>query len=159
MILAKCYLAASSFKKARKEFKKVLRLDPNNTAAFCYLAEINQALGQTRLALSNLKRALRLDPLAPGLKDKIDFLENELESSPCVPAAKSAPDEDLSSRHIRLTTPTLAEIYANQGCVEKARDIYRLVLEQNPENQRAKQRLVQLEEQLAAQEQLDEQQN
>ncbi|RKY66228.1 MAG: hypothetical protein DRQ02_09155 [Candidatus Latescibacterota bacterium] len=159
LVLGKCYLAASCFKEARREFKRVLRLDPNNTAAFCYLAEINQALGQTMLALSNLKRALRLDPLAPGLKDKIDFLREELGFSRGTLAIKSAPEEDITSEYSELATPTLAEIYATQGRIEKAINIYRQVLDQNPEDQTSKQRLAQLEAQLAAREQADEEQD
>ncbi len=158
IILGKCYLAASCFKEARREFKRVLRFDPNNTAALCYLAEINQALGQTRLALSNLTRALRLDPLAPGLKDKVDFLREELGFSRGTLAIKSAPEEDITSKYSQLATPTLAEIYATQGCIKRAIDIYRQILDQNPEDQQTKQRLAQLENQLATSEQSDEQQ-
>ena len=49
----------------------------------------------------------------------------------------------------RRTTPfsssTLAELYFQQGLVDRAVDVYRQLLEQEPENEKARQRLAELE--------------
>jgi len=42
-------------------------------------------------------------------------------------------------------SPTLAELYYQQGVVDRAVDVYRQVVEQEPGNEKARQRLAELE--------------
>jgi hypothetical protein len=44
-----------------------------------------------------------------------------------------------------LASTTLAELYSSQGLTEKAIEVYREVLEREPENAQAKERLIELE--------------
>lgn len=44
-----------------------------------------------------------------------------------------------------FSSSTLAELYFQQGLVERAADVYRQLLEQEPDNQKARQRLAELE--------------
>jgi len=51
----------------------------------------------------------------------------------------------------QLATPTLAELYVAQGHREKAADVYRAILERDPRNRAARDRLNELEDELAGQ--------
>jgi pentatricopeptide repeat protein len=49
-----------------------------------------------------------------------------------------------------LVSPTLAELYFNQGFPEKAIEVYRRMLEREPGNERARARVAELQDLLAA---------
>jgi tetratricopeptide (TPR) repeat protein len=61
------------------------------------------------------------------------------------PPAAPAPAEDRE-----LVSPTLAELYFNQGFPEKAIDVYRRLLERDPGNERARVRVAELQQIAAA---------
>jgi hypothetical protein len=56
------------------------------------------------------------------------------------------PGVDASESTTPFSSSTLAELYFQQGLVDRARDVYRQVLEQDPENDKARSRLVELEQ-------------
>ena len=68
---------------------------------------------------------------------------------PQAPSAQARADEAPADGPSASTTPfsssTLAELYFQQGLVERAADVYRQLLEQEPDNGRARQRLAELE--------------
>jgi hypothetical protein len=64
------------------------------------------------------------------------------------PAAAQAPPEAPGSGSAPFPSSTLAELYFQQGVVDRAADVYRSLLEQEPENEKAQKRLGEL--QLAA---------
>ena len=57
--------------------------------------------------------------------------------------AWKTPEPEAASAE--LASPTIGELYFNQGHVDKAIEVYRLVVEQDPGNQRAQARLSELE--------------
>jgi hypothetical protein len=66
-------------------------------------------------------------------------------ASPAPAPASAAPAEDRE-----LVSPTLAELYFNQGFPEKAIDVYRRLLERDPGNERARLRVAELQQIAAA---------
>jgi len=65
-------------------------------------------------------------------------VETEIATSAAVPEPPAAQVPELIS-------PTLAELYFNQGFIEKAADVYRQLLDQDPSNARARGRLIELQ--------------
>jgi Tetratricopeptide repeat len=61
-------------------------------------------------------------------------------ATPIQPAEPIDPD-----RSTPFSSSTLAELYYHQGLVDRAVDVYRQLLEQEPSNERARLRLVELE--------------
>jgi tetratricopeptide (TPR) repeat protein len=57
----------------------------------------------------------------------------------------AAVPEPLAPQAPELISPTLAELYFNQGFTEKAADVYRQLLDQDPSNARARARLIELQ--------------
>lgn len=94
VVMGKCFMASGSFVEARREFKRVLRLDPENISAFWHLAQINKALGSTELALRNLERALLLDPLNRALKEEISALMESAQEKSDVEAEEQPASQD-----------------------------------------------------------------
>ena len=52
---------------AEKEFKRALELDPNNTTALAWYAQMLSSLGRHDEALSTIKRAVKIDPITPSV--------------------------------------------------------------------------------------------
>lgn len=72
--------------------------------------------------------------------DSDDEVSAGLVTDPTAPLDKLPPDIDES-----LNTPTLAEIYFEQGCYDKALDIYRDLSNKDPENEAIAKRLAEVE--------------
>lgn len=52
---------------AEKEFKKAVELDPNNTTALAWYAQLLSSLGRHDEALTMIKRAVEIDPITPSV--------------------------------------------------------------------------------------------
>ena len=52
---------------AEKEFKRAIELDPNNTTALAWYAQMLSSLGRHDEALSTIKRAVEIDPVTPSV--------------------------------------------------------------------------------------------
>ena len=66
---------------------------------------------------------------------------------PELPSAASEPPPQDTSREEQFSTETLADLYAQQGLIEKATNIYRQILDQAPDNETVKLKLDALEAQ------------
>ncbi len=64
-------------------------------------------------------------------------------SIPSIPENGAAEDEDEADSQI--ATVTLAQIYTTQGLTQRAIDIYRQILEQDPDNEEIRGKLAVLE--------------
>jgi len=65
-------------------------------------------------------------------------------------AGDSAADEEAADSATPFSSSTLAELYFQQGLVERAVDVYRQLVQQDPSNEKARLRLVELEGSSAA---------
>ena len=77
----------------------------------------------------------------------VDDAENfELEGAFEAPGmAWQKPEPEAAAESPELVSPTIGELYFNQGHTDRAIDVYRLVVEQDPGNERARARLAELE--------------
>ena len=55
------------WEKARKEYLEAIKLNPNNSAAYCHYAELLDILGENEEARVQINIALNLDPLSIGV--------------------------------------------------------------------------------------------
>jgi hypothetical protein len=65
--------------------------------------------------------------------------------APLTTEAVPAPGDPASASTTPFSSSTLAELYFQQGLVERAADVYRQLLEQEPDNEKARQRLAEIE--------------
>ncbi len=164
VVLGKCYYDNSEIAKASETFQKVLNLDENNLVALKYLGMILAEEGNELAAMEHFRHILALDPENTEIRMKLESLQgstmepegsNGGDEDEEVVQLESMPDEDFEGKTISLgddretsdeiATLTLADIYASQGYIEKAKKIYENVLKNKPNNSLAKEKLAALQ--------------
>jgi len=85
-------------------------------------------------------------PFAEATGDKPVFVSEPAPEPELPSAAPEPPPQDIS-REEQFSTETLADLYAQQGLIEKATNIYRQILDQAPDNETVKLKLDALEAQ------------
>jgi hypothetical protein len=65
--------------------------------------------------------------------------------APAAPVAAAPPLAAAPPDETELVSPTLAELYFNQGFPEKAVEVYRRIVEREPGNERARARIAELQ--------------
>jgi tetratricopeptide (TPR) repeat protein len=73
-----------------------------------------------------------------------------VEWKPAPPPPEPAPAPISAAAEGELVSPTLAELYFNQGFPEKAIEVYRRLLERDPGNERIRARVAELQQPAAA---------
>ena len=83
---------------------------------------------------------------APELRTLPGTLPGRLPGTPPTELLTAeVPAESPSASTTPFSSSTLAELYFQQGLVDRAVDVYRQLLEQEPDNEKARQRLAELE--------------
>ncbi|NKB67148.1 MAG: tetratricopeptide repeat protein [Candidatus Latescibacteria bacterium] len=89
--------------------------------------------------------------LSPQDDDELIRLFREIEQDQSAPettpepiSLQATPPLDLSEQDSRIATATLAEIYSNQGLVQRAIETYRQMLEDHPDDEAVRQKLANL---------------
>jgi hypothetical protein len=85
-----------------------------------------------------LERAVVTPTFRTELLEEAARVEREQQPPPAPALPASPPSPPVAS-------PTLAELYVNQGFVEKAVEVYRELLQRDPGNEKAAQRLAELQ--------------
>jgi len=147
---------------AMRSFERVLALDVENTLARAAIAELiddqraqiyrdkvaarglaEPAAGATAEAERPLVPVSSLAPGAPGMPDE--------DGAPVVPIPSLAPDvgddvpNDLVPAGGEIYTETLAELYAGQGAIDEAIEVYQKLIANDPDNEALTRRLTELE--------------
>ena len=153
-LLAEVYAEDGRWSLAEAEIETAVKRLEELSSLFMLQADMYKRQGRGADADAALKRALALRPgdyPAPG-----DSVETETSlddttpesTSKRVEASQPPPLEEPPEEPIRdvpkIVTPTLAEIYFNQGQVQEAVSTYEKLLEQEPQNLRAQKRLEEL---------------
>ena len=160
LILGKCHEALGKDLEALAEYRKALKLVPDNPAlrglvaameqreedAFsAFAAQRSQSLPQSTRTIDEY-----VSGVPPAKETTVDFLLKQLQSaSKIVPPVAPRPAEDRApaAGPEKFVTPTLAEIYAEQKEYAEAIAAYRRLIEQRPEDAgRFAARLEELEE-------------
>jgi adenylate cyclase len=104
------------------ELKRALELDPNLVLAHLFMARLKTGLGEGEESLSQMRTAVRLDPLSPVVADfevNIYVANNRLDKA--LAATKRTMEIDPSYTYFE---PDLALVYREQGKLRQALDIY-----------------------------------
>ena len=135
---------------AMSAYARALSLDRQSQAALVGLARLHLIRAERDQARKILKQAEEFHPEDEKITDMLTALDlprpwDEIKQAPQIQepiaANESSSDEDAEP----IPTATLAEIYVKQGLNDKAVKIYQEILEQNPENESVRERLLELE--------------
>ena len=169
-LLAETYFEIGLFAHAEAEVEKLISHMDDLASLYKLQAMIYQKEKRPQEAIASLKLYLAH---RPDDQDAIHLFESLC--PPAAPAEVSAtldvPSEPLEllvemepeasqemeeesgvvakEDFLDLATPTLAEVYVNQGQIEEALDIYERIIADNPDDHASKQRLVELGAMLA----------
>jgi len=164
-LLAESYFETGLLSQAEDELEKVANQMDDLIPIYKLQAEIYRRQRREEEAMDALKLylahrpddedALRLlDTLKPPEMAPITEPETTIEEvAPIIEELeeREAKSFEEESPH-EIATPTLAEIYLDQGQIQEAMEIYEKVVAQNPEDDRCKQRLDELKDMMAADE-------
>jgi len=147
-LLAECYLDAGLMEQSEKELEKVA-------------AHIEHLVPVYKIQAENYARQGKVDKAAEALKKFLSHYPDDKEALALQvrikPEQKQSMHEDWKSLEdivgeeedvdlfAELATPTLAEIYFNQGLVQEAINTYRSILSADPDDEAAAKRLKELE--------------
>ena len=79
-VLAKCYLSANELEKARKEFEKVLEIDPKHVLAWKCYGDLLHNLGKTEASEMSYTEVVSLDPLDEDARAQLEVLRKNREA-------------------------------------------------------------------------------
>jgi tetratricopeptide (TPR) repeat protein len=86
---------------------------------------------------------------APVVDPDLLFESMETLPAPLAPSASEGLEDDWSAEGEEVYTETMGELYADQGLLHRAAEVFRHLLEREPENARYRERLAELESMLA----------
>ena len=159
VLLGRIYHDLGRSDEARFEMETVLAQAPDNLLARRVVAEITLDKGDLAGALERYHALLAFSPKDEDAARKITEIEarlskgeqarepdapREAAQEPQTPPAHTlTPAQPPDAR--MLATPTLAEIFLQQGLVDKAVQVYREILDGDPQNAEARARIAELE--------------
>jgi len=138
VILGLSYLRTGVLDRAETELLKAKELLEINTVIYRNLAELYEKKGDSEQAFHYQKLFEAIHPSA------VAEVETEVDEAGSESVAKETPPEDAEM----MDTITLAELYEQQGHVDKAIEVYRKILETSPETEEVEARLAELEKRI-----------
>jgi tetratricopeptide (TPR) repeat protein len=135
ILLSKCYLAKGDVEAAIDETNGILRVDPYNVAALNLLGDVLRDGRRYDEAGEHYGKILEIEPENTDVQYKLHLLEQLAETPPeSAGEAEAVELEPAEAPEEGLVTVTLAEVYAEQGLLDKAASIIRRVVKQNPDD-------------------------
>jgi tetratricopeptide (TPR) repeat protein len=152
-ILGRVYFEKEMLDEAISEFRKIEAADSNNTMAHSMLGQIFMRKGMYSEAIGEHQKVLALNP-----DDSVaqSLLEEALEKAKQIPGTQKGNSDEVSSGKAeekaaaelkvapskeQLATITVAEIYLKKGAYDEAIEVFEEILQADPENPIAKQKL------------------
>lgn len=149
VVLGQVLMARGENGEALGCFNKALTLDGESIAAFKGLAAVYSHKGQPDIARQVLERAEQIHPGNSSIRHMLnqltDATEPVTEPEPVVPEI-----EDPQPADAPIATTTIAELFVKQGLLSQACQVYRDILEADPDNAEARGKLIELEGRLSA---------
>lgn len=130
--------------RAREHLDRVLDLDSGNVMALVERAECSLAEGDRDGALMDLRDALRVEPANDGIRARLQAAE---EGEPSQRPGPAGADPLAADEHVTeglILTRTMADIYARQGFVDEAVQVYEHLLRESPGDESLSARLAEL---------------
>lgn len=170
-LLAESYFEAGLISQAEAELEKVSALIGDLTDTYKLQAQIYMKQNRKREAARSLELYVAhrpndqealdfLSTLTPEEEAPVEEVQPPVEEIPAeaeeqliveeAPPAEEEPPE--------IATPTLAEIYFEQGQIEEAIDTYQIIVAQDPEDESSKERLEELRTMIAEETAVEEKQ-
>ncbi len=130
LIYARALFYTGQIEIARKEFFKILSIDPENIVALKYLGDIKFEEGKEEEAIIDYNKILEIDPHCQGIACLISRNEKEKASKVKMirqPEIHSPGNEEttLSIDKIQFYTETMGDLYQEQGFTRLAAEIYK----------------------------------
>jgi tetratricopeptide (TPR) repeat protein len=143
VLLGRIYFDMNLMEEARDTMEYVVVRAPDNLMARRVLAEICLHQGQLDAALERYRALLAFKPDDQESAERIEEIEAKLQGRPA--DAETPEGATVGEPDRALATPTLAEIYLQQGHAKKAWRLYQKVLRGDPDNLEARERLAAIE--------------
>jgi len=143
VLLGEIYQTSGDLALARVELEQVIKTTPDNFAAHRHLAQVYRDLGDKHAAANACEAVLQANPQDREMKDLLEELLGEPKEEPALSMETEAEETD---------SETLAELYIVQGHREKGLEVYRRLVEKDPDNMKLHERIMALEEGEAPQE-------
>lgn len=144
-LLAESYIETGSIEKAEIELNKVVSAIEGLTSVFKLQARILSQQQKAEEAFEPLRRYLAFNPEDQEALDLIDRIkpveEETIPEPPKISEDIGQVPEEQEDTFSELATPTLAEIYFNQGQIDDAISTYEEVIINNPKDAAAIKRL------------------
>ncbi len=138
VILGLSYLRTGALDSAETELLKAKEMLEINTVIYQNLAELYDKKGDSDLAFHYQKLFEAIHSSAAG----------GMETAVAEAGPESVADEVLPEDAEMMDTITLAELYEQQGHVDKAIEVYRKILDTSPETEEVEARLAELEKRI-----------
>ncbi|MEW6442525.1 MAG: tetratricopeptide repeat protein [bacterium] len=139
--LARAYFDAGQVELCRQELEKVIVTVPDNLVALRLLAAIYRDRSDLGRLEPTARQILALDPGDGEAAESLEWARSLRKGI--------ALNDEKGCGSREIVTRTLAEIYASQGYLERAVEIYGWLCRREPENAPCGERLAQLREKLA----------
>lgn len=170
VVLGRALLQKGQPLEAEKELTAALKLSPGNVAAHRLLADAAAAQGKKGEARERYEALLKQNPQDRELQVALARLEHArppsfsppplpattppaamgvaagTEQAWVLPEEEPGEEEGASSLPVGRATETLADLYARQGFVDRATDLYRELLRQDPTRADLRRKLEEMEE-------------
>ena len=135
---------------AMEAYAKALSIDQESQSALVGLARLHLIRGDRDQARKILSQAQEFHPGDDKISDMLRALDlprpwEQIKQAPQVQEPTVATETVVDEEGEPIPTATLAEIYAKQGLTDKAIKIYNEILDQNPGNSDAQERILQLQ--------------
>ncbi|HPX60743.1 MAG TPA: tetratricopeptide repeat protein [Deltaproteobacteria bacterium] len=140
-LLGRLLAAAGDHDAAKRAFETALDFCPDDPACLAGMQSLLQkaGAGDSGFGFGPLVDEPEEEIIELSESDIVEDVADELQPAPVE-----------TQRQDPLTTGTLAELYVQQGFVEKALGIYRSILADQPDNQAARKRVAELESSVTA---------
>ena len=176
VLLGEIYWTSGDASLARAELEQVIKTSPDNFAAHRKLAMIYRAVGDRHAAAKACEAVLQANPKDREMKDLLEEIAQEsfkpaeepkekkatatkttvrLSESPVTAPSSAVTDEDATlvlempaagAETEETDSETLAELYIAQGHRDKGLEVYRRLVEKDPDNMKLHERIMTLEE-------------
>ena len=140
VILGLSYFRTGALDSAEAELLKAKEMLEINAVIYQNLAELYDKKGDSEQAFHYQKLFETIHPAAAAGMD----------TAVAEARSESVPEEALPEDAEMMDTTTLAELYEQQGHVDKAIEVYRKILDTSPENEEIEARLAELEKQIGS---------
>lgn len=142
-MLAAAYQELGFLRLAEEELQRLTATLDELAGAYKRKALLLQRQGKRTPAAAALRCYLAHRPEDREARSLLSGLEEKVPESP--PQPLETKEEDDLQGLPELATPTLAEVYFNQGQIRAAADLYRRVLAEHPDDTASRRRLEELE--------------